>query len=175
MAISENGWPVLSSGSAHLYRWAIPTKQGTVYLLMRSGSVGFVLAFWVSLFAARIQPVFGKVLDDWGYAYREIRSSTGWSNHASATAVDLNALQHPLGKVGTMVKASLVRLLLKTRMRGRIKWGGDYQNRKDEMHFEIYPGIQMPECEALAKTLLKTKRGKAIIAANPTQMKVINS
>ena len=112
-------------------------------------------------------------LDDWGYAYRPIRGqSTGWSNHASGTAEDLNSTKHPLGKVGTFVQAALIRLLLR-RFRGLLDWGGDWHNRKDEMHFELAPGTTMSQCEARAKRLAKTRRGKALLAANPIQRAVI--
>ncbi len=39
--------------------------------------------------------------DDWGGAPRPIRDGTGWSNHASYTAIDLNATEHPQHERGT--------------------------------------------------------------------------
>ncbi|MGL5830446.1 MAG: M15 family metallopeptidase, partial [Angustibacter sp.] len=43
-----------------------------------------------------------EVFDDWSYAERPIRgSATTLSNHASGTAIDINATQHPLGVRGT--------------------------------------------------------------------------
>jgi len=66
-----------------------------------------------------------------------VRGSTDTlSNHSSGTAIDLNATQHPLGKVGTFPdeKIPMIRALAK---KYGLKWGGDYRNRKDEMHFEI--------------------------------------
>jgi len=58
------------------------------------------------------------------------------SNHSSGTAIDLNAPKHPLGKVGTFPpeKVPMIRALA---TKYGLKWGGDYQNRKDEMHFEV--------------------------------------
>ena len=68
---------------------------------------------------------------------QRIRGSTDrLSNHASGTAIDLNATRHPLGKVGTfpVEKVPMIRALAK---KYGLKWGGDYKGRVDEMHFEI--------------------------------------
>jgi hypothetical protein len=58
------------------------------------------------------------------------------SNHSSGTAIDLNAPKHALGKVGTFPpeKVPMIRALAK---KYGLTWGGDYRNRKDEMHFEV--------------------------------------
>jgi hypothetical protein len=84
-----------------------------------------------------IEPIDEGALDDWGYAFRNIRGVTEkLSNHASGTAIDLNAPKHPLGAVGTFPaeKVPMIRALAK---KYGLRWGGDYVNRKDEMHFEI--------------------------------------
>ncbi len=65
-----------------------------------------------------------------------------------------------------------IRMRLKM-YRNCIRWGGDYRGRKDEMHFEINRSLEA--CEFLAKRLMKTKRGKRILAANPGQKAVILS
>ncbi len=175
MALSENGWPCLEYDSKFLWTWNIPTTEGMVRVRMRNGSVGFILAFYVSLYAQFIEPVVGKVLDDWGHAVRLIRAGVLPSNHYSGTAVDLNALKHPLGKSGTIVKIALLRTLVKTRLRGLLRLGADYHGRKDEMHAEAMPGKTMHDFEVRATRLMKTKRGKAILAANPGQQRVILS
>jgi hypothetical protein len=58
------------------------------------------------------------------------------SCHSSGTAIDINATKHALGKVGTFPneKVPMIRALAK---KYGLKWGGDYVNRKDEMHFEV--------------------------------------
>ena len=58
------------------------------------------------------------------------------SNHASGTAIDLNATKHALGKIGTFPAEKVPMIRALARKYG-LFWGGDYQNRKDEMHFEI--------------------------------------
>jgi hypothetical protein len=59
------------------------------------------------------------------------------SNHSSGTAIDLNATQHALGKVGTFdaAKVPMIKALAK---KYGLTWGGDYRGRKDEMHFEVH-------------------------------------
>lgn len=85
----------------------------------------------------------------WGYAYRDIRGATGLSNHASGTAIDLNAPAHPLGTNPTANYtpakiAAIHRIIADTQ--GALRWGGDYGDpahggvkgsRPDGMHIEV--------------------------------------
>lgn len=133
MATSQNGWQVYTSG-AHPDLIAIPKVVGRV----RRGDVATIFTYLVDRFDREVEDVdVGR--DEWGYAYRAIRGKTsGYSNHASATALDLNAMQHPLGRVNTYTpsqRAALRRIL--NDLEGVVRWGGDYSGRKDEMHFEI--------------------------------------
>lgn len=175
MSTSQNGWPVLAKSSPKLHIWVIPARTGTVKIRMRNGSAGFLLAHLLLWFAERVEPLAGKIADDWGYAPRPIRGqSTGYSNHASGTAADANAIKHPLSRRGTFRPWQYVkiraRLLLYV---GCIRWGGDYVNRADEMHFEI--NRPMARCERRARRLCRTSRGKRLLAANPGQRAVIYS
>jgi hypothetical protein len=173
MATSQNGWPVLDSGSGLLHTWTIPAKTGTRQIRLRGGSAGFLLCHFMLWFAEEVEPLTGGVLDDWGYAYRPIRGQlTGFSNHASGTAVDANATKHVLGARNTFTaeQAKKIRSRLKW-TGGAIRWGGDYVTRADEMHFEI--NRPLADCERIAKWLLRTPRGKRLLAANPSQRKVI--
>lgn len=176
MATSQNGWPALSSTSPKLYTWTIPAKNGEFHIRMRNGSAGFLLAFFALWFSEVIQQVKGKTLDDWGYAYRDVRSSTDLSNHASGTAIDLNAMKHPLGERGTFKPWQVRRIhrFLTNRMKGCIRWGGDYLRRADEMHDEIVQSLEL--VEKRARWLMRwTLRGRRLIKANPSQRAVINS
>lgn len=86
-----------------------------------------------------VEKLEGKTLDDWGYAYRAIRGQEdagNLSNHASGTAVDLNATKHPLGKRNTFTDEQEIKIQALAAKYG-LRWGGDYKNRADEMHFEI--------------------------------------
>lgn len=173
MAKSQNDWLALEAGSPLLHKWVIPTNKGNVELYLRNGSAGFVLVHDALWYAENIEPLVGPVKDDWGWFYRPIRGETaGLSNHASGTAMDLNATKHVLGKVGTLARAARLRVHL-LYYRGVIRWGGDYHGRKDEMHHEI--NKDMAATEALARRLMKTPRGKRILKANPGQRRVILS
>lgn len=175
MATSQNGWPVLLSDSPYLHRWTVPATTGSYQINLRRGSAGFLLCHLGLWFAETIEPVKGPTLDDWGYAYRPIAGQTsGFSNHASASAQDLNALRHGLGEVGTFSRADTA--LIRERLplyEGCIRWGGDYSDRKDEMHWEINKPFDV--VEQVARGLLESPRGQRLLAANPGQKAVILS
>lgn len=172
MPESQNGWPVLTPDSPLLYSWDLP-RSGT-RLRVRNGSAGFLLIHLALWFDKRLEDLDEPLLDDWGYAYRPVRGYTTWSNHASGTAVDLNATDHPLAVDHTFTDAEerAIRQRL-TLYAGCIRWGGNYSGRLDAMHFEI--DRPLGQCEAVAKQLLDSPRGKRILRDNPSQRKVILS
>ncbi len=171
-AESQNGWPLLTSHvdgkRPRLRWWVIPASTGEVRIPMRDGYAGFVLAHILLWFAERVEPLKGNIADDWGYAPRMVRGETVvWSNHASGTAADVNATKHVLGAKPTVSLSALLILRIRARLlfyRGVIRWGGDYQNRPDTMHFEINADFGKTRRNAIR--LSKTKRGKRILAAN---------
>lgn len=172
---SYNGWPVLEPDSPKLRTLVIPAKNGAFKLRTRGGSAGFLLAHFALWYAEVIEKVAGKILDDWGYAKRPVRDADYWSCHASGTAIDLNALLHPMGKVRTGIfrrrdKVTALHERLRW-MRNTLRWGGDYVNRKDEMHFEVIVGLAAAEKEA--RRLMNTPRGRRILKANPGLKKEI--
>lgn len=173
MTTSQNGWPALADGSPRLYAWTVPTKRGDLRIRLRNGSAGFLLVHMLLWWADVLEPVVGKVLDDWGWASRVIRAGVELSNHASGTAADVNATKYPLGtdNMSRLMKAR-IRLRLKL-YRGCIRWGGDYRNRLDQMHLEI--DRDLAACERRARLLMNTSRGRRILRANPTQKAVILS
>ena len=94
MANSYNGWPGIEKWNDP--RLTIITVPGTnVKLRVRLGDVAVVLGFVADWFNRRVEPVQEPILDDWGWAYRAVRGSSSLSNHASGTAIDLNADDHP--------------------------------------------------------------------------------
>jgi len=135
MAKSQNGYSANDVNQTQV--WRIP---GTVRdVRLRKGDAGYLLTHLAAWFDKHVEDIEAGQLDDWGYASRTIRgSSTDLSNHASGTAIDLNATKHPLGKRNTFTaqQAAAIRTQLKV-YDGAIRWGGDYVNRADEMHFEI--------------------------------------
>jgi hypothetical protein len=135
METSYNGYPA-SKDPAEIKIKSYSVK-GTDRKLRCAESVGPLLAAFAAEFHELIEPIDNGGLDDWGYCFRMVRGTTDkLSNHSSGTAIDLNATRHALGKVGTFPaeKVPMIRALAK---KYGLKWGGDYVNRKDEMHFEV--------------------------------------
>jgi hypothetical protein len=133
--LSSNGWPA-SSDPNEIGVKSYPVK-GTKIKLRCASKCAPLLVGFATEFHALIEPIDEGTLDDWGYAFRNIRGSRDrLSNHASATAIDINAKLHQLGKVGTFPseKVPMIRALAK---KYGLRWGGDYTSRADEMHFEI--------------------------------------
>jgi len=150
---SQNGWKA-SKIRAEIGIESFPVP-GTKLKLACAKAVAPLLVGFAAEFHKLIEPIDEGTLDDWGYAYRDVRgSTTSLSNHSSGTAIDLNATQHPLGKVGTfpIEKVPMIRALAK---KYGLIWGGDYRNRKDEMHFEI--ALTPAKAAALIEKLGKSK------------------
>jgi hypothetical protein len=180
VSTSQNGWPALSSTSDKLHTWTIPGgKEGSSRIRLRHGSAGFLLCHFAMWFDKRVEDLQDNYndgdLDDWGYAYRAVRGySSTLSNHASGTALDLNATDHPLGVDKTFTPGEVI--LIHKRLNyyaGCIRWGGDYRGRKDEMHVEI--DLPLQACERVARKLLDSPRGERLLEANPGQREVILS
>jgi hypothetical protein len=133
--VSFNGWPASKDRSEiGIKSYTVP---GTTVKLACAEKVAPLLIAFAADFHKLIEPIDAGSLDDWGYCYRMIRGSTDkLSNHSSGTALDLNATQHPLGKAATFDAAKVPMIQALAKKYG-LKWGGDYVNRKDEMHFEI--------------------------------------
>lgn len=67
------------------------------------------------------------------YNHRLVRgSTTKWSNHAYAAAIDLNAAEN-----GLYAKGNMPQFVVDAFCRQGAMWGGDYVGRKDAMHFEF--------------------------------------
>lgn len=145
MSTSQNGWPVRTS-SADLT--PLPWVTGRVV----PGDVYAVFDYLCRRFHREVEPIDPK--SSWGYAYRAVRGQTsGFSNHASGTAIDLNAPRHPLGRSGTFTpqQATAIRRILAD-LNGVVRWGGNYSGRKDEMHFEINaPAAAVQKVAAMLK------------------------
>jgi hypothetical protein len=70
--------------------------------------------------------------DDWSYLNRTVRGETFKSNHAFGLAVDINALQNPLGTAGNIP----IEVIRQWEAEGGA-WGGEFA-RPDPMHFETH-------------------------------------
>lgn len=126
---SQNGWSVFTAAPAATLLWI----TGRI----RPGDVQVVFDYLCKRYNAEVEEI--KVSWSWGWAFRAIRGSvSGYSNHASATAIDINAPAHPLGVRGTFSAAQIkiVNQILAD-LDGILRWGENYSGRKDGMHFEV--------------------------------------
>jgi len=133
--ISPNGWP--ASEDRKLLGIKSFTVPGTKIKLACAKAVAPLLVNFAKEFNELVEPIDQGQLDDWGYAFRMTRGSDRvLSNHSSGTAIDLNAIKHPLGKSNTFNKdqRNIINLLI---TKYGLAWGGNYKKRKDDMHFEI--------------------------------------
>jgi hypothetical protein len=134
--LSQNGWTA-SKVRAEIDIESFPVP-GTKVKLACAKTVAPLLVGFAAEFHELIEPIDEGGLDDWGYAFRDVRGVPGkLSNHSSGTAIDLNATKHPLGKAGTfpLAKVAMIQALAK---KYSLTWGGsDNWRRKDEMHFEV--------------------------------------
>ena len=133
MAQSYNGWPASSDKNA------IGVVQSHWFPGgVKAGDVTTVLRYVAEQFNARVEPLVGGWC--WGYNYRaNANNPSSLSCHASGTAIDLNAPEHPNGVRGTFSDAQrgeIYRIL--DEVQGAVYWlDGVDGGTADEMHFEI--------------------------------------
>lgn len=144
MAVSQNSYPANDRACIHTL-----TVPGTsVRLPVRKGPAGDLLIWAAARWHREVEPLTPGW--NWGFAERTIRgSATVLSNHASGTAIDLNAPKHPLGVPAsrnfTPAQIDRVHRIIDD-AQGCLRWGGDYDNparggvkgsRPDPMHIEV--------------------------------------
>ena len=134
---SYNGWPCNSDKNAIDVvpfgdSYGLPFPGG-----VRDGDVKTVLGYVAIQLHERVEPCVAGW--DWGYEYRENVNNPGsMSCHASATAIDYNAPNHPNGSRGTFSNEQVATIYdILAEVGGAVQWGGDYTGTVDEMHFEI--------------------------------------
>jgi len=145
---SHNGYPA-SKDPAEIGIKSYLIK-GTDRKMRVAEKVAPLLCGFAADFHDLIEPIDEGTFDDWAYAFRDVRGGTALSNHASGTAIDLNATLHPLGESDTFTpeQVKIIRLLCK---KYGLKWGGVFVHRKDEMHFEV--SLTPAKAAALVKRL----------------------
>lgn len=137
MPKSYNGWPA----SKTLATRTIQPVRGVKLTIVDNANVATIFSYLVKQYNARVEPVHGKTVDDWGYSYRvNVNNPAVLSNHASGTAVDLNAMRHPndvaTKKTFTQKQVNEIHKIL-AELDHTVAWGGDYTHTVDAMHFEI--------------------------------------
>jgi hypothetical protein len=136
MPTSQNGYS--ANDRSVVSSRLIPGTQ--VRVTVRNGAAGDLLLYAAGRWDREVEDI-DQGADDWGYAERPIRgSTTTLSNHASGTAIDINATKHPLGtapiRTFTTDQIRAIRRIIAD-CGGALRWGGDYSNRPDSMHLEV--------------------------------------
>lgn len=159
MPTSQNGWSANDITLTDVQ--TIPSTARKIRL--RKGDAGFLLRRIGQFVDQHVENIDEPTQDDWGYAERPIRGRVALSNHASGTALDLNATKHPLAVTGTWSAAERVAIHAhladyKDPSGGKnvIRWGEDYTGRKDGMHFEI-----VGDAAAVARVAARLRGGPA--------------
>jgi len=184
MATSQNGYPVIFTSETtgplpRLRKLIIPVEKGNPrHFYVRDGSVSLHLGSFALWWHEKLEPINQGTWDDWGWAVRPVRGQTsGYSNHASATAIDIDATEHPRGVATsrTFTEAEIDKIHRRLLYHeGCLRWGGDYHTTPDGMHVEIDKPLS--EVERVAqKKLVDSPRGKRILAANPGLLAVVMS
>lgn len=132
-ARSQNGWS--ANDRSCIASYSLPGGK----VALRKGDVSVVLLWCALRWHETVEPLVWPGV--WGYAERMIRgSSENLSNHASGTAIDVNAPQHPLGTDPranfSALEIAAIHAIIDF-CEGVVRWGGDYTGRKDGMHLEI--------------------------------------
>jgi hypothetical protein len=149
---SYNGWTVGTPASAiGVQNYTVPGTN--VVLPIRSGDVATVLLYVAQRFNNEVETLDRSQC--WGYDYRpNVNNPSVWSNHASGTAIDLNAVNHPNGVSGTFTatQTAAVRQILAF-CGNVVYWGEDYRGTVDGMHFEINVPPGSAELTALVRRI----------------------
>lgn len=167
MAVSQNGWS--ANDATKVSRRTVPGTA--VGLTVRNGVPGDLLLEVAAAFDALVQDIDNArgALDDWGYAERPIRGGTELSNHASGTAIDLNATRWPLGAEPSvnLNPAQITKCDELARATGGVvRWGGRYSGRKDPMHWELNDGTTTADCVRALAQLRAWRAGAPMPAAS---------
>lgn len=132
--LSQNGYSANVRSLIASYR--VP---GTlVRLPLRRGDAATVLLHAAARWHREVEPLTPGWC--WGFAVRLIRGARAVSNHASGTAIDLNAPRHGLGTKASATfsarQIAAVRRIVRD-LSPVLRWGGDYRGRTDPMHLEL--------------------------------------
>jgi hypothetical protein len=131
MATSQNGYSIDASLVAS---YTVPTSS--VKLNLRKGDCSVLLLHFAAWYNRNIEPL--KQAQCGGYNNRVIAGSKTKSNHASATAEDLNWTLHPQGKRNSHTPAQVKAINAQLAYyEGAIRWGNNYSTNPDPMHYEI--------------------------------------
>lgn len=170
MATSQNGW----IARRDLKTRVIEPVKGVALRIVDNDDVEEVFTYLVKQYHKRVDNVTRPhPADDWGFYFRpNVNSPNELSNHASGTAIDLDATEHPNGvatlRTFTLKQIAEVHEILKE-LDGVVRWGGDYRHTADAMHFEI--NASPAKVRAVANKLRGKAPDKIVNAPKPNPPK----
>lgn len=136
MERSQNGWtasPTRSAIGVQAFSVAGVDFPGGV----RRGDVAWILTWALTRWNREVEKLASPGC--WGWSYRPNKNDpSSLSNHASGTAVDVNAPKHPNGKRGTYTtaqRAAIKRILADCH--NVLRSGEFYSSTVDGMHLEV--------------------------------------
>jgi hypothetical protein len=143
------------------------TVEGTSRKLTLDVDAGRLLAALAADYHRTVRPIDVGAVDDAGYCDRDARAAKGQkSNHANATALDINwseegAQNSSWGKkFFAQIQTQAAIRAIKQRYGSCVQWGGDWSPKfSDFMHWEIKPGVSRADVVALADRLGIDKNG----------------
>lgn len=135
MTNTQSGFPVIHDyGDPRIMKVVVDGVNLAPGVL--GGDVARIARWCAQQFAATVAPL--KAGQCWGYAPRQIRGGTGWSNHASGSAWDFNTVDFPQGRRNMTARQRAACRAIVNGSGGVLRWGGDYVGvAVDEQHFEI--------------------------------------
>lgn len=139
MPTSYNGWP--ASPDLPL-RPLVVAGEAFVPGVLDNDDVHTVLQYVAEQMHERVERIWAPGwhdMDDWGFNYRPTRGEDSMSCHASGTAIDYNATRHPrlIATSETFTPAQIAEIRKIVVEAGVVRWGGEWDNVPDAMHFEI--------------------------------------
>jgi len=147
-SVTQNGW----SRYGPIKKYNPPqTSCNAIYL---NPTAAPILLYVIRRFHNEVAGHDASPLQCWGFARSGPIGNSGiYSNHESGTAVDLNATHYPWGtdRMSASDEAKC-RAIVKA-CGGIIRWGGDYNRKLDQMHWEINDGVSKAEVLAQIKKM----------------------
>lgn len=173
MAVSYNGW----FASPNLKTRVIEPVKGCKLRVLDNQNVADVFTYLVQQFHKRVDDVTKPhPADDWGFAYRPNRNANNLSCHASGTAIDLDATEHPNGvstsRTFSPAQIAEVHEILRE-LDGVLRWGGDYTNTADAMHFEVI--VKPGKLQEVGRKIRRGELAGQAQAANAGPKKTVNA
>lgn len=138
---SLNGWPVIHSRSSKLLKTG--TIPGTKIKITAHHAALPVLLAVAAEVHTRVKNLAANNAagqDEGGYTYRAAGISSGWSDHSSGTAIDVNWRVWPMFKNAMTPAQRAACKLIERDFAPVIEWGGNWR-RLDQMHWGIRKGI----------------------------------